>query len=107
YEHQIALAVAVTKAARIREHGGRPILIESPPRVLTRDILAELIRSRIVTEHLVNRGTEAEPRLEIQYVPVEPTEMDLRALLAAPGTDRTLRPHLEKGGSLLARVPRV
>jgi len=108
YEDLNALSDAVAKSAHIRVHEGRLVLFEAGARrILNREILAELIRSRIVTEHWVNRGTEAEPRWEIEYRPVEPDERTIRSLLAAPSTERAIVPALQKGSSLLARAPKV
>src|SRR5262245_50215609 len=108
YEDLIALAKAVTKSGHIRKHDGRLVLLEAGAvRIMNREILAEHIRTHIVTEHWVNCGTETEPNVQIQYRPVEPDEKTIRALLAEPSTERTFMPALQKGASLLARVARV
>jgi len=104
-----ALADAIAAALpELIDRDGRVMLHQDGQRIpVTRDVLAARITENVVVLQEVNIGTAEAPYLELKYVAYVPTEKELKALLAAPSTDRTLRPHLDKGGSLLARVARV
>jgi len=58
------------------------------------DTLHEVIAKHVVTKGLVNKGTPDEPAWEVEFQPVQPDGMTLRALL-------------KDDGSLLGRLPKL
>ena len=64
-----------------------------------------IIAQHVVTARLVNHGTVEEPNWDIEYVPYEPSDREVRALLAEG--ERPLTVQRAQGSSLLVRVPKA
>jgi hypothetical protein len=76
------LAACILQAARIFWMNGQLTWITDGKRVpVVRNAVIEICRRFIVTEHPVNRGTEAEPNWVVERRPFVPNELMVRNLI--------------------------
>ena len=76
------LAACIMQAAPIFMMDGRLVWVRGGPLTLiNRDAVIELCGRFIVTEHPVNRGTEAEPDWVVEYRQFVPDELMVRNLI--------------------------
>jgi hypothetical protein len=76
------LAACILRAAQIFMMDGQLVWIAGGKRVpVVRNVVVELCRRFVVTEHPVNRGTEAEPNWIVERRPVAPGELTIRNLI--------------------------
>jgi hypothetical protein len=76
------LADCILRAAKIFWMDGQLVWITDGRRVpVVRDVVVELCRRFVVTEHPVNHGTEAEPNWVVERRPVVPNELTIRNLI--------------------------
>ena len=76
------LAACILRAAKIFMMDGQLVWVKGGPLVpVVRDVVIELCGRFVVTEHPVNRGTEAEPDWAVEYRAFAPTELTIRNLI--------------------------
>jgi hypothetical protein len=92
----LADTVAAALERKVVVQDGQLIWIDKGQRIgVSMDILDKLISANVVTQRLVNRGTEAEPNWILEFAPLRLPGPMLRALFTADSLKR---------GSLVARI---
>jgi hypothetical protein len=82
YAHLIAVADAIAALPNMFDFCNRLVLLEDGAlRQVNRDVLIEIGQTRLATQHLTNRGSDAEPNWTVTLQPVHIDEMMVRGLL--------------------------
>src|SRR5215470_10362527 len=93
--NHLADTVAAALERKVVVQDGHLIWIDKGQRIgVSMDILDKLISANVVTQKLVNKGTEAEPNWVLEFAPLKLPGHVLRALFTADSLKR---------GSLVAR----